>query len=66
MAETALTNTGTSHHAACWLAEASAADWSSDQARLFQKTFSWGEGPMMWIFLLSDTFIFQAASCCRT
>src|SRR5215510_9803070 len=33
-----------------------AADWSSDQ-RAF-KTASWGK-VMMWIFLLSDTFIFS-------
>src|ERR1700752_5545609 len=33
-----------------------AADWSSDQ-RAF-KNVSWGK-PMMWIFLLSDTFIFS-------
>ncbi len=33
-----------------------AADWSSDQ-RAF-KTASWGKA-MMWIFLLSDTFIFS-------
>ncbi|MGL4286648.1 MAG: bb3-type cytochrome oxidase subunit IV, partial [Phreatobacter sp.] len=32
-----------------------AADWSSDQ-RAF-KSASWGKA-MMWIFLLSDTFIF--------
>src|SRR5206468_12261564 len=35
-----------------------AADWASDQ-RTF-KSASWGKA-MMWIFLLSDTFIF---SCC--
>ena len=33
-----------------------AADWSSDQ-RAF-KNVSWGKA-MMWIFLLSDTFIFS-------
>ncbi|MFO4902514.1 hypothetical protein RCK37_24880, partial [Salmonella enterica subsp. enterica serovar 1,4,[5],12:i:-] len=33
-----------------------AADWSSDQ-RAF-KNVSWGKA-MMWIFLLSDTFVFS-------
>ena len=33
------------------------ADWSSDQ-RAFKKV-PWGKA-MMWIFLLSDTFIFSA------
>src|SRR5436305_1501256 len=33
-----------------------AADWSSDQ-RAFKKV-SWGKA-MMWIFLLSDTFVFS-------
>jgi cytochrome c oxidase subunit III len=36
--------------------EGVAADWSSDQ-RAF-KTVSWGKA-MMWIFLLSDTFVFS-------
>jgi cytochrome c oxidase subunit III len=38
------------------------ADWSSDQ-RAF-KNVSWGKA-MMWIFLLSDTFV-SAASCSPT
>ncbi|MBS3647669.1 heme-copper oxidase subunit III family protein [Pseudaminobacter sp. 19-2017] len=54
MAETTLTNT---HMAQArpqgW--RGIAADWSSDQ-RAF-KNVSWGKA-MMWIFLLSDTFIF--------
>src|SRR5258708_22625035 len=55
MAETALTNTGTSiTRPAGW--RGIAADWSSDQ-RAF-KNVSWGKA-MMWIFLLSDTFIFS-------
>src|ERR1700693_3665704 len=55
MAETALTNTGTSiTQPAGW--RGIAADWSSDQ-RAF-KNVSWGKA-MMWIFLLSDTFIFS-------
>src|SRR3979490_831864 len=55
MAETALTNTGTSiTRPAGW--QGIAADWSSDQ-RAF-KNVSWGKA-MMWIFLLSDTFIFS-------
>src|SRR6478609_6738211 len=54
MAETALTNTGASPaRPAGW--QGIAADWSSDQ-RAF-KNVSWGKA-MMWIFLLSDTFIF--------
>ena len=54
MAETVLTNTGQSHaRAKGW--RGFAADWSSDQ-RAF-KNVSWGKA-MMWIFLLSDTFIF--------
>ncbi|NGX95537.1 MAG: bb3-type cytochrome oxidase subunit IV, partial [Candidatus Afipia apatlaquensis] len=54
MAETVLTNTGQSHtRAKGW--RGIAADWSSDQ-RAF-KNVSWGKA-MMWIFLLSDTFIF--------
>jgi cytochrome c oxidase subunit 3 len=55
MAETALTNTGESPaRIAGW--RGIAADWSSDQ-RAF-KNVSWGKA-MMWIFLLSDTFIFS-------
>ena len=55
MAETALTNSGESPAlAAGW--QGIAADWSSDQ-RAF-KNVSWGKA-MMWIFLLSDTFIFS-------
>src|SRR3546814_15174361 len=54
MAESALTNTEdvTARYAG-W--RGIAADWSSDQ-RAF-KNVSWGKA-MMWIFLLSDTFIF--------
>ena len=53
MAET-LTNIGqTEPRPAGW--QGIAADWSSDQ-RAF-KNVSWGKA-MMWIFLLSDTFIF--------
>src|SRR5882757_5975407 len=55
MAETALTNPGESAaRIAGW--RGIAADWSSDQ-RAF-KNVSWGKA-MMWIFLLSDTFIFS-------
>ena len=55
MAETALTNPGGSPaRAAGW--QGIADDWSSDQ-RAF-KNVSWGKA-MMWIFLLSDTFIFS-------
>ena len=55
MAGTALTNTGGSPaRTAGW--RGIAADWSSDQ-RAF-KNVSWGKA-MMWIFLLSDTFIFS-------
>src|ERR1700759_2220784 len=55
MAETALTNTGASITGpAGW--QGIAADWSSDQ-RAF-KNVSWGKA-MMWIFLLTDTFIFS-------
>src|SRR6476660_4196628 len=54
MAETALTNTGASPaRPAGW--QGIAADWASDQ-RAF-KNVSWGK-VMMWVFLLSDTFIF--------
>src|SRR5947207_14990661 len=55
MAETTLANHGHSPQlAAGW--QGIAADWSSDQ-RAF-KNVSWGKA-MMWIFLLSDTFIFS-------
>src|SRR5690349_7305978 len=55
MAETALTDAGQSPaRIAGW--RGIAADWSSDQ-RAF-KNVSWGKA-MMWIFLLSDTFIFS-------
>lgn len=54
MAETALTDTSKARTLrAGW--PGIAADWSSDQ-RAF-KNVSWGKA-MMWIFLLSDTFIF--------
>ena len=55
MAETAVTNTGQPTTLIAGL-PGIAADWSSDQ-RAF-KTVSWGKA-MMWIFLLSDTFIFS-------
>jgi len=55
MAESALTNTGaTLTPPAGW--RGLVADWASDQ-RAF-KNVSWGKA-MMWIFLLSDTFIFS-------
>jgi cytochrome c oxidase subunit III len=55
MAETALVNNlEPSTRARGW--RGVAADWSSDQ-RAF-KNVSWGKA-MMWIFLLSDTFIFS-------
>src|SRR4051795_2033166 len=55
MAETTLTHTGqTETRRSGW--RGIAADWSSDQ-RAF-KNVSWGKA-MMWIFLLSDTFIFS-------
>src|SRR5713226_3905545 len=55
MAKSALTNTGESiTRPPGW--QGIAADWSSDQ-RAF-KNVSWGKA-MMWIFLLSDTFIFS-------
>ena len=55
MAETALTDIGASTtRPGGW--RGIAADWSSDQ-RAF-KNVSWGKA-MMWIFLLSDTFIFS-------
>ena len=56
MAETTMANTGMqtgAGHAPGW--QGIAADWSSDQ-RAF-KNVPWGKA-MMWIFLLSDTFIF--------
>ena len=55
MAETALTNPGESPARIEGL-RGIAADWSSDQ-RAF-KNVSWGKA-MMWIFLLSDTFVFS-------
>ncbi|MEH2576408.1 heme/copper-type cytochrome/quinol oxidase subunit 3 [Bradyrhizobium sp. AZCC 1708] len=55
MAETALTTHGQSPARTAGL-KGVAADWSSDQ-RAF-KNVSWGKA-MMWIFLLSDTFIFS-------
>ena len=55
MTESALTNTGGAPtRPAGW--RGIVADWSSDQ-RSF-KNVSWGKA-MMWIFLLSDTFIFS-------
>ena len=55
MAETALTDTvASTTRPEGW--RGIAADWSSDQ-RTF-KNVSWGKA-MMWIFLLSDTFIFS-------
>src|ERR1700745_1230782 len=55
MAETALTNAGQPTTLIAGV-RGIAADWSSDQ-RAF-KNVSWGKA-MMWIFLLSDTFIFS-------
>ena len=55
MAETAVTNTGQPTTLIAGL-PGIAADWASDQ-RAF-KNVSWGKA-MMWIFLLSDTFIFS-------
>jgi cytochrome c oxidase subunit 3 len=55
MAETALRNVGQHPQARPSGLRGIAADWSSDQ-RTF-KDVSWGKA-MMWIFLLSDTFIF--------
>jgi cytochrome c oxidase subunit 3 len=52
MAETTVTHTGTLRPDGL---RGVAADWSSDQ-RAF-KNVSWGKA-MMWIFLLSDTFVF--------
>lgn len=55
MADAALRNTGqTLAQASRW--QMLAGDWASDQ-RAFKKV-SWGKA-MMWIFLLSDTFIFS-------
>src|SRR5947208_15249818 len=55
MAETTLTNTSkSSARPAGW--QGVAVDWSSDQHCF--KNVSWGKA-MMWIFLLSDTFIFS-------
>jgi cytochrome c oxidase subunit III len=55
MADSALTTTGASSRSrAGW--QQIATDWASDQ-RAFKKV-SWGKA-MMWIFLLSDTFIFS-------
>src|SRR4051812_49437995 len=54
MADVALANTGAAPtRPSGW--QGIAADWSSDQ-RAF-KNVSWGKA-MMWIFLLSDTFVF--------
>ena len=55
MAETTLTDTG-GHSAPANNMEGFVSDWSSDQ-RTF-KNVPWGKA-MMWIFLLSDTFIFS-------
>jgi cytochrome c oxidase subunit 3 len=55
MAETTLANPGQSPQLIAGV-RGIAADWSSDQ-RAF-KNVSWGKA-MMWIFLLSDTFIFS-------
>src|SRR6201987_3396410 len=55
MAETAATNAGQPTAQIAGF-RGIAADWSSDQ-RAF-KNVSWGKA-MMWIFLLSDTFIFS-------
>src|SRR5476649_2357382 len=55
MTEPALTNSLEARaHPGGW--QGFAADWSSDQ-RAF-KSATWGKA-MMWIFLLSDTFIFS-------
>ncbi|TIR40747.1 MAG: bb3-type cytochrome oxidase subunit IV [Mesorhizobium sp.] len=54
MADTTLTHTGQVQPRPAGL-QGVAADWSSDQ-RAF-KNVSWGKA-MMWIFLLSDTFVF--------
>src|SRR6266516_1263584 len=58
MADAALANTGAAPtRPSGW--RGIAADWSSDQ-RAF-KNVSWGKA-MMWIFLLSDTFILSCSS----
>ena len=54
MADAAVRNTGELARPSRW--RALAGDWGSDQ-RAF-KNVSWGKA-MMWIFLLSDTFIFS-------
>lgn len=54
MADTTLTHIGRTQPRPAGL-QGVAADWSSDQ-RAF-KNVSWGKA-MMWIFLLSDTFVF--------
>ncbi|TIN77554.1 heme-copper oxidase subunit III family protein [Mesorhizobium sp.] len=54
MADTTVTHTGQAQARPAGL-QGVAADWSSDQ-RAF-KNVSWGKA-MMWIFLLSDTFVF--------
>ncbi|TIL65525.1 heme-copper oxidase subunit III family protein [Mesorhizobium sp.] len=54
MADATLTHTGQAQPRPAGL-QGVAADWSSDQ-RAF-KNVSWGKA-MMWIFLLSDTFVF--------
>ena len=54
MAETTVINTGPTQSRSAGLRGA-AADWASDQ-RAFKHVY-WGKA-MMWIFLLSDTFIF--------
>lgn len=54
MADTTVTHTGQAQPRPAGL-QGVAADWSSDQ-RAF-KNVSWGKA-MMWIFLLSDTFVF--------
>src|SRR3974390_3524944 len=56
MAQTALTGTGDALARPEGL-EGIVADWSSDQ-RAF-KNVHWGKA-MMWIFLLSDTFVFSS------
>ena len=56
MAPSALANTGASSLTRPDGLQGIVADWSSDQ-RAF-KNVSWGKA-MMWIFLLSDTFIFS-------
>src|SRR5438445_10780175 len=53
MAETTLTHDSQLDRPQVW--QGIAADWASDQRGF--KNVSWGKA-MMWIFLLSDTFIF--------